>query len=149
MYTCNINPNLNTAISQGLNYNLSISNYKTACNQVKKTFEKFKLKKKEIKKLYDQAFIYSLINSLVSISRSILLKKINSKKGYKLRKKFIENIINDRTVINSIKNYSISPKECSLIPQAILWKNSEFLELACDQRAKKILEIRRKIKSWF
>jgi len=145
LYTYHINPNVNTAISQGLNYNLSISDYKTASNQVKKTFEKFNLKKKEIKKLYDQAFIYSIINSLISISRSILLKKINIQKGIKIRKKFIDNILKDQTVIKSVKNYSISPNECSLIPMAILWKNSEFLELACDQRAKKILEIRRKI----
>ena len=85
-------------------------------------------------------------NSLVSISRSILLGKIDLKKGIIVRKKFINNIINDHKIIKSIKNYSLSPNESQLIPKAISQKNLKILELACDQRAKSILQIRRRTK---
>ena len=143
LYTYYINPGINTAVSTGLSYNLSLSNYKLTNNHLKKTFKKLGLSKNEINRLSDQAFIYSIINSLVSVSRSILLSKIDLKKGIKVRKKFIKNIINDHNVIKSIKNYSLSPNESHLIPKAISGQNSEILELACDQRAKKILQIRR------
>jgi len=33
-----------------------------------------------------------------------------------------------------------------LIPKAISWQNSKILESACDQRAKKILQLRRRTK---
>ncbi len=145
LYTYYINPKIKTAISQGLKNNLSISKYKIACKEVRKTFKKFNLKTKEIEILYNQAFIYSIINSLVSISRSILLKKISIKEGTKVRKKFIDNIIKDNDINKSIKKYSVSPDESSLITHAILLKNSKLLALACDIRAKEILQLRRNI----
>ena len=146
LYIYYINPDMNSAISKGFTHNLSVSNYKLLNNHVKKTFKKLGLPKKEINKLGDQAFIYSIINSLVSISRSILLGKIDLKKGIIVRKKFINNIINDHKIIKSIKNYSLSPNESQLIPKAISQKNLKILELACDQRAKSILQIRRRTK---
>ena len=146
LYVYYINPNINSALSKGFTYNLSVSNYKLFNNQVKTTFKKLGLPKKEINRLSDQAFIYSIINSLVSISRSILLGKIDLKKGIIVRKKFINEIINDHKIIKSIKNYSLSPNESHLIPKAISWENSEILESACDERAKKILQIRRRTK---
>ena len=144
LYSYYINPNINTAISAGLAFNISVSHYKIMSDQVKQTLKKFNLAEKEINKLSDQSFIYSIINSLISISRSILLNKIEFKKGVKVRKNFIQNIIRDSEVMKAIKNYTISPKETHLIPQAILTQNSKLLISACDQRAKKILELRRK-----
>lgn len=146
LYSYYINPNINTAISTGLAFNISVSHYKIMSNQVKQTLKKFNLTEREIKKFSDQSFIYSIINSLISISRSILLNKIELKKGVKVRRDFIQNIIRDPEVMKSIKNYSISPKESRLIPSAILTRNSKLLISACNQRAEKILELRRKKK---
>jgi glycosyltransferase involved in cell wall biosynthesis len=146
LYSYYINPNINTAISAGLAFNISVSHYKIMSNQVKQTLKKFNLTEREIKKFSDQSFIYSIINSLISISRSILLNKIELKKGVKVRRDFIQNIIRDPEVMKSIKNYSISPKESRLIPSAILTRNSKLLISACNQRAEKILELRRKKK---
>ena len=143
LYTYYINPNINTAISSGFKYNLSISKYKLISKAVKKTFKKFDLQKKEINKLGDQAFVYMIINSLISFSRSMLLGKFDSKKGIKLRKKFIRNIIDDYDVGKSIKNYTLSNNENHLIPKAIFKRNSKNLELACVQRAREILKLRR------
>ncbi len=146
LYSYYINPNVSTAISRGLTYNLSTSHYKLVIIPVKKTFKKLGLGKREITRLSDQGFIYSIINSLISISRSILLCKIDLKKGIKIRKKFIKNIINDPDVRKSINNYHISFNESVLIPKAISWKNLKIIEIACDLRAKEILKLRRAIK---
>ena len=65
-------------------------------------------------------------------------------KSIKIRKKLINDIISDRDVSNSIKNYIRSKKESFWIPKLIAWRSHKLLEFACTLRAKKILRIRRK-----
>ena len=143
LYSYYINPNVKTAVVSGFKYQLSISKYKLVSKVVKKTFKKFNLKKREINKLGDQALIYMIISSLISFSRSIILGKFNSRKGTQIRKKFIKKIINDKSLIKSIKNYTTSTNENYLIPSAIAKRNAKILESACINRAKEILKIRR------
>ena len=145
LYSYYINPNVKTAVAVGFRYRLSISKYKLISTVVKKTFKKFNLKKKEINKLSDQALVYMIISSLISFSRSIILGKFNSRDGAQIRKKFIKKIVNDKSLIKSIKNYTLSANENSLIPRAMIKKNIKILELACVNRAKEILQIRRGI----
>ena len=143
LYSYYINPNVKTAVAVGFRYRLSISKYKLISKVVKKTFKKFNLKKKEINKLGDQALVYMIISSLISLSRSIILGKFNLKKGTQIRKNFIKKIVNDRSVIKSIKNYTVSINENYLIPKAITERDAKILELACVNRAKEILQLRR------
>ena len=143
LYSYYINPNVKTAVAAGFRYKLSISKYKLVSKVVKKTFKQFNLKKKEINKLGDQALVYMIISSLISFSRSIILGKFNLKRGAQIRKDFIKKIVNDRSVIKSIKNYTVSINENYLIPKAITERDAKILELACVNRAKEILQLRR------
>ena len=92
----------------------------------------------------NQSFIYFIINVLVSYSKSILHKKVDWEIGNKLRRKIIEEIINDTEVELAIKNYSVSKKESPLIVEAIKSKSIKLLESACNNRAEEILRLRRK-----
>ena len=72
------------------------------------------------------------------------LKKIDLKKGKKIRKTLIREILNDVDVLKAIKNYTPSIKESAWIPKAIALRSSFFLELTCNLRAKQVIKKRRK-----
>lgn len=142
-YSYNVNPNVDTAISSGLLLGYPIENFKLVRNHINRTLKKLKMKKFEINKLSDQAFIFFIISALISITRSIFLKKIDKNLGLRVRKRMIHEILSDKEVKHSIKNYSASPQESKFIPLAIAWRGTKLLELACDFRAKQIIKLRR------
>lgn len=145
LYIYNINPNLETGISKGISHNLSITNYKIVKDHLFNALKNLGLKNDEVKTISDQAFIYIIIKALISFSRSIILKKIDFKKGQEIKKIFIYNIVSDQEVLKTIKNYKISNNESFLIPKAIKWRSQFLLKIASELRAKKILKIRRNI----
>ena len=98
----------------------------------------------EIEKLSQQGLIFNTIQLLVSTSRSIALGKIDIAKGKKSRRDIINEILNDTEIIKAIGNYLPSKKESQLIPIAIAWRSRIFLEIACNLRAKKVINNRRK-----
>ena len=102
---------------------------KTICFHVKKNFLFLKLPEKEVDKLLDQALIFFSIQILVSVSRSIALKKISLSEGSSLRKKIIREILNDTEVKDAIKFYKPSPEESAFIPIAIRLNSSFLLEI--------------------
>ena len=143
-YIYNVNPNLSSGVIDGLNLNFNISKFKIIKSHIENSFRSKGLKENEVKKFGDQAFIYFIINVLISYSKSIEQKKVNYKEGVKGRKKIINTILNDSEVFEAINNYTVSSNENKLIPLAIRWKLSFFLEFLCTLRARKILKIRRK-----
>jgi len=146
LYSHYINPNVSSALSEGINRGFSVSNFKLAKDHVQNCFKNRGLSIQEAEKLANQAFIYFVISALVSYSRSIILGKVDLENGKDCRKKLIKDILKDSDVSKAIRNYSCSKNENSWIPRAITWKFHKLLEFACNKRAKEILDIRRRNK---
>ena len=139
-----VHPNVNTALSESFNRGFNISNFNLVKSHIQNCLKQRGVSASEIEKIGNQAFIFYIISALISFSRSILLGKLDYEKSIKIRKKLINDIISDRDVSNSIKNYIRSKKESFWIPKLIAWRSHKLLEFACTLRAKKILRIRRK-----
>ena len=101
------------------------------------------LSEEKITKLTNQGLIFFSIQILVSISRSISLSKIQINEGIKIRKKIINEIINNFDVNKAVKFYKRSSEESILIPLAIRIRSAFLLEMACNFRAKKVIKKRR------
>ena len=144
IYTYYMYPNVSSALSAGIDKGYSITNFKLIKYNVEKCFEAFGLTSIDTEKLADQAFIFFIINALISYSRSMLLGKVDLKTGTICRKKLIKDIITDKDVAKSIRNYLPSQNENRWIPRAIRWRSSIILEYASKIRAQEILKIRRK-----
>ena len=61
-----------------------------------------------------------------------------------MRRKIIEEIIKNNEIEKGIHEYKASKKESVKIINAIKSKSKKFLEIACHDRAKEILKLRRK-----
>ena len=146
LYSYYIRPNVSTALSDGLNRGFPVSYFKLVKSHIQKSLKQHGFSAQEIEKLGDQAFIYLIINALVSYSRSMILGKVELENGVKCRRKIIDDILDDPDVSKTIRNYSRSQAESPWIPRAIAWRSHKLLEFACTRRAKEILRIRRKRK---
>lgn len=144
LYSYYVHPNVSTALSDGLNRGFSVSYFKLVKSHIQNSLKQRGFSAMEIEKLGDQAFIYLIINALVSYSRSMILGKVKLENGVKCRRKIIDGILDDPDVSKTIRNYSRSQAESSWIPRAIAWRSHKLLEFACTRRAKEILRIRRK-----
>jgi len=146
LYSHYVYPNVNTALSEGLNRGFPVSYFKLIKNHIQNGLEQRGFSSQEIVKLGDQAFIFFIISLLVSYSRNMLLGKVELENGVKCRRRIIDDILADLDVSKAIRNYSRSQKESPWIPRAIAWRSHKLLEFACTRRAKEILRIRRKDK---
>jgi len=142
LYTYYVHPNISTGLSEGIYRGYSISNFLTAKRHVSNCFIQRGLSRKDSEKLGDQAMIFFVISALVSFSRSIILGKVDYKKGKIKLKELIKDIIGDLYINKAVKNYHCSDKENKWIPKAINWKMNKLLEFMCYRRAKQILAIR-------
>ncbi len=147
LYSYYVYPNVRTAITEGLNRGFPVSYFKLIKNHIQNSLKQRKFSAQEIEKLGDQGFIFFIIHTLVSYSRSIILGKVELENGIKYRRKIIDNILADPDVSKSIRNYSPSHEESQWIPRAIAWRSHKLLEFACTRRAKEVLRIRRKGKA--
>ena len=145
-YNYYVHPNINTSVIEGLNLGFPISKFKLIRDHIKKSFFIRGCQVAEVDKLGDQAFIYFIINVLVSYSKSMLQGKVEKTKGLFHRRKIIDSILDDQDVLKAIKNYKRSIDESVLIIFAIFLKSSMLLEWACTKRAKYIIKIRSKNK---
>lgn len=136
-------PKISTGVTSGFQKNASLFYIRLIVQQIENSLKKFSLASIQIVKLKQQALIFFSIQALVTISNQIFLKKIKKKTGKKIRKKLINNILQDKEITKSIKNYSCSNEESELIPKAIYLRSTKLLEKACDLRAKKIAMQRR------
>jgi len=144
LYSYYVHPNVNTALSEGLNRGYSVSYFKLAKSHIENSLKRRGFSAEETEKLGDQAFIFFIISALVSYSRSMILGKVEFVNGVKCRRKIMDDVLADPDVSKAIRNYSRSKNESSWIPRAIAWRSRRLLEFACTRRAKKVLRIRRK-----
>ncbi len=144
LYTYYVHPNVNTAVIEGLNRGFPVSKFKLIKEHIENSFKQRGCSANDVEKFGDQAFIYFIINVLISYSKSMIQGKVGIKEGIKCRRKIIDSILSDLDVSSAIHNYTKSNEESAWIPAAIAWRSSWLLEFLCTRRAKKILQIRRK-----
>lgn len=144
LYSYHVHPNVKTALSEVLNRGFQLSNFILAKNNIQNCLKERGFLTQEIEKIADQAFIYFIISSLVSYSKSMILEKVELENAVKCRRKMIDGILADPDVSKTIQNYLPSKKESAWIPRAIACRSHKLLEFACTRRAREILRIRRK-----
>lgn len=144
-YNYYVHPTTNTAVVESLNLGFPISKFKIIKSHIQKSFSHRGYSSQIIKRLGDQAFIYFIINVLISHSKSILQGKTDQDKGKKSRRKIIDSILSDTEVFSALKNYTRSNKESYWIPFAIRFKTPKLLEFACTKRAEQVLKIRKSL----
>ena len=142
LYSYYVYPKIQTGLATGIISGNPFKNIKIIMKNIKTSLKQKKFKG-HINNLYKQGIIFHCIQFLVSISRSILLKKIKSNYGKKIRRDFIIKILNSSLIKNSIISYKISKNESKFIPKFISLKSPSELEAACDQRARQVLKLRR------
>ena len=143
LYAHYVNAGSNTALSKGYEKSFSIKNFKKLKKHIVLSLKRKKFSKNKIKELSSKGFIYFIIASLISLTRSIKLKKITKKTGVMIRKKMIKSILEDRDIEKEIKFYKPSRSESQTIPYAIQNKLDNALENECDKRALKIINMRK------
>ena len=146
LYTYYVHPNVNTAVIDGLNRGFPVSKFKLIKKHIENSFKQRGCLAQDVEKFGDQAFIYFIINVLISYSKSMIQGKVGIEDGIKCRRKIIDSILSDIDVLKAVHNYSRSKEESVWIPRAIAWRSRWLLEFLCTRRAKKILQIRRKYK---
>ncbi len=142
LYNYYVRPFVSTTVAKSLNNGFPISKFKIIRDHIQNSFCHRGCSKKEVKKFGEQAFIYFIINVLISHSKSILLGKIDKIEGYRSRKKFINELLLDPEVAYSLDKYVRSSKESFWIIFSIKFKLPKLLEFFCTLRAKKIIKSR-------
>lgn len=142
LYSYNVFPNMPTAVTRSISYGFKSEYFKLVANKIKSSFEAFKVSTNQLEILVNQSLIFYVITLLVSYSRSMELGKVDSKLGKKVRRKIIDEILNDTEIVNAAKKYKPSKKESKLIPLAISFRSRFFLEIACAKRAKEVVRLR-------
>lgn len=145
LYSYYFHPNVKTGVIASLNRDSTIIYIKLILDQIQKSLETRLVPNAEITKLRKQGLIFFTIQTLVTISNQIFLKKIDKSSGKKIRRRLISNILADSEISQSIKSYSCSKTESRWIPKAISLKSILLLEIACNFRARDIANERRKI----
>ena len=143
LYTYYVNPNINTALTDSLNYGFGLKTVKLILFNIKKSLKRRGLSKIELEKYYQQGLIFFSIHALITISRPMFLGKIDFNKAKKIRRNIINEIFKDNEISKAIKKYVPSNQESSLIPKAIMLKSCILLERACNKRAKETIDMRR------
>lgn len=142
LYHYNININQDSGVSAGILKEFKIKNYEIIKRHIYNNVKK-KLSKNYAKIVSDQGYIYLIISTLVSLTRSILLGKINYKFGIIKRREIIKKIFKIKKLSHMLNAYKISKEESELIIKYMKLRKIKNLERACDLRAKEILKIRR------
>ena len=144
LYSYYVYPEMHTAVTESLNRGFPLEYIKLIVRHIEQALKRRNLSKEEVEKLCQQGLIFFSIQVLVSISRSMVLGKINLKKGKEIRKNIIKEILRDKDISNAIKNYKPSKKESPWIPRAIASNSILLVETACNKRAKEVVGQRRK-----
>lgn len=143
LYNYYVNPSISTAVSNGLNQGFQVANFKIIRHHIEKSFFNLKYNKEDIDRIGKQAFIYFIINVLISHSKSILLRKIEKIEGEKNQIKLIKEILGEKEVQIALKSYTRSNNESFFIPLFLRFKLPLLLQIACKLRAKKIVKFRK------
>ena len=111
LYKYYVHPSVSTTVAKSLNIGFPISMFKIIKNHIQNSFFQRGCSEQDIKKFGEQAFIYFIINVLISHSKSILLGKIDKIEGYRSRRKIINEILLEPEVSHSLNKYVRSSKE--------------------------------------
>lgn len=142
LYSYYVYPNTQSGISQGIEKGFIIENFKILKKHVSNSLVKRNISIQNVNQLSDHAFIFFIITTLISFSRSIYLGKVERALGKKIIKRLIKMIIDDKEVEKSIKNYQISKLENKWIPIGIKWKNAFIIRYASTLRARELVKLR-------
>lgn len=142
LYNYYINPNINTALSMAFIKNFNIKNFFIIKKTIVKSLKNLKYKKKFISKYSSHALIFFVISALISVCKSILLKKVNFRNGNKILRKLIRNTLREKRIIYALKYYKCSKDENKEIPKALVSKNRYALEQSIFVRTNEILNLR-------
>jgi len=145
LYSYNVNPNVNTGLSDSLLRGFPLSNFLIIKNHIQMSLKRRNSSNYDFVKLADQAYIFFIISSLISFCRSITLGKVDKIKARKQFSKYINEINNNKEVSRSIKNYTISKDESFLIPLSIRLKLNFLLKISVKLRVLSILKKRSKL----
>ena len=143
LYIYHVHPNVETAIVRGLNLGFPVSKFKIIKKHILNSLKKKGCKKDDLIKHSNQSLVYFLINVLISYTKSIIHKKVSFKVGKKLRRKIINEAVNDKEVSQALIGYKVSKNESKVLVNAMKTKSTKLIEAACDKRAKEILSLRR------
>ncbi len=144
LYNYHLHNNIGTALAQGILLNFPIFNYDIVKTHIKNSLKQKRFSNENIRNISNQGYIFLIVSSLISLTRSILLGKINKKIGIKRLENLINRILSSKKIMTTIKKYKISKKESSKIINSIIQKNHFNLKNACLERAKEIINLRRK-----
>lgn len=144
LYSYFVYPEVQTAVIDSLLRGFPLDYIKLIVQHIRVALKRMNLSNDQIQNLCHQGLIFFCIQALISISRSIVLNKIDKKKGKLIRKGIIKEILEDKDVVIAIKKYKPSNKESRWIPKAIALNSSLLVELACTKRAKDVVGLRRK-----
>ena len=84
LYSYYVYPNINTALTDSLNYGFTFSSVKLILSHITNSLKRRNLTNNEIEKYTKQGLIFFTIHALISISRPMFLGKIDFNKGKKL-----------------------------------------------------------------
>jgi glycosyltransferase involved in cell wall biosynthesis len=143
LYSYYVYPNIKTAITESLINGFSFDYIKIINKHIRNSLMQRNASNEEKEKLCQQGLIFYSIQVLVSISRSMLLGKIELKQAKKIRRVLINEMFADKDLKKAIKNYTVSEKESPWIPKAIALRSKLVLEFLCDLRAKQVVKRRR------
>ena len=144
LYSYFVYPEVQTAVIDSLLRGFPLDYIKLIVQHIRVALKRMNLSNDQIQNLCHQGLIFFCIQALISISRSIVLGKIDKKKGKLIRKGIIKEILEDKDVVIAIKKYKPSNKESRWVPKAIALNSSLLVELACTKRAKDVVGLRRK-----
>ena len=144
LYSYFVYPEVQTAVIDSLLRGFPLDYIKLIVQHIRVALKRMNLSNDQIQNLCHQGLIFFCIQALISISRSIVLGKIDKKKGKLIRNGIIKEILEDKDVVIAIKKYKPSNKESRWVPKAIALNSSLLVELACTKRAKDVVGLRRK-----
>lgn len=144
LYSYFVYPEVQTAVIDSLLRGFPLDYIKLIVQHIRVALKRMNLSNDQIQNLCHQGLIFFCIQALISISRSIVLNKIDKKKGKLIRKGIIKEILEDKDVVIAIKKYKPSNKESRWVPKAIALNSTLLVELACTKRAKDVVGLRRK-----
>ena len=147
LYNYNINPNLNTGLSESLLRGFPLSNFLIIKKSIENSLKKRNSFNHNFVELADQAYIFFVISSLISFYRSIMLGKLNKQDAKIQFLKYIKEINSSEEISKSIKNYSTSNNESPFIPLCIRFKLNFLLSVSVKLRVISILQQRKKYNS--
>lgn len=143
-YIYQVNPHISTGVTEGISKGINLNKFILIKKHIYRSFKLLGLEKKKSKKLSEQAFVYFIINILISYCKSIIQKKVEIKFGKKVLKKLIREIFRYKNLFIIVKKYKVSKYESYLLHKFLLEKKTKHLIIACFKRAKEIISMRKK-----